>query len=97
MTVVVGCQLGFQLGYPATPDTHGIRSKGVSCSCGTSIPQEVIRSANGSLRSDGTLPELGWSLSRRSALVTGIYTDRAVEEDRITPVWVTGVAGIHWV
>ena len=28
MAVVVGCQIGFQLGYPATLDTRGIRSRG---------------------------------------------------------------------
>jgi hypothetical protein len=55
----------------------------------------VIRSANGDLRSDGTLPEFGWSLSRRAALVTGTYADHAVTEGPDQPVWVTGVAGIH--
>jgi hypothetical protein len=93
VALVVGCQLGFQLGYPATPDTRGIRSKGSPAS----IPQAMIRSANGDLRSDGTLPELGWPSSRRAALVTGIYVDRAVAEGLDHPVWVTGVAGIDWV
>jgi hypothetical protein len=42
----------------------------------------------------GRLPEFGWSLSRRAALVTGIYADRPVTEGRDHPVWVTGAAGI---